>query len=178
MCFLWISEQTAIISQYSINWRVCITETESVYSAVRAGYLHIILRSAHAAVFMCFVWVPEQTAIISLYSINWLIFSNRGGECLLHGTDCVFKYREDDLSLQYQDKRRNLETIQKTFFFLQKFDRKELSLWSLNRGTVTGISASITLYPCQYHFTTAPHPSSVTCCSDHRDKRANHWNLT
>ena len=29
-----------------------------------------ILRSAHTAVFMCFVWIREQTAIISLYSID------------------------------------------------------------------------------------------------------------
>ena len=29
--------------------------------------------SSHS-VFMCFVWVWEETAIISLYSINWLIF--------------------------------------------------------------------------------------------------------
>ena len=25
-------------------------------------------------VFMCFVWISEQTAIISLYSIKWLVF--------------------------------------------------------------------------------------------------------
>ena len=37
MCFVWISEQTAIISLYSINWLVCITETECVYCAVRTG---------------------------------------------------------------------------------------------------------------------------------------------
>ena len=41
--FVWISEQTAIISVYSINWTVCITETESVYSVVRAGSLYVIL---------------------------------------------------------------------------------------------------------------------------------------
>jgi hypothetical protein len=35
MCFVWISEQTAIISLYSINWLVFITETECVYCAVR-----------------------------------------------------------------------------------------------------------------------------------------------
>ena len=28
----------------------------------------------HTAVFMCFVWISEQTAIISLYNINWLVF--------------------------------------------------------------------------------------------------------
>jgi hypothetical protein len=38
MCFVWTSEQTAIISLYSINWLVCITETECVYCAVRTGY--------------------------------------------------------------------------------------------------------------------------------------------
>ena len=42
MCFVWISEQTAIISLYSINWLVFITETEFVYCAVRTGYLNII----------------------------------------------------------------------------------------------------------------------------------------
>ena len=26
------------------------------------------------SIFMCFVWIWEQTAIISLYSINWLVF--------------------------------------------------------------------------------------------------------
>jgi hypothetical protein len=60
LCVLCDSEQTAIISLYSINWLVCITETEWVYWAVRT-------------VFMCFVWISEQTAIISLYNINWLV---------------------------------------------------------------------------------------------------------
>jgi hypothetical protein len=42
MCSVWISEQTAIIYLYSINWLVFITETECVYCAVRAGPLHTI----------------------------------------------------------------------------------------------------------------------------------------
>jgi hypothetical protein len=42
MCFVWISEQTAIISLYSINWLVFVTETECVYCAVRTGSLNII----------------------------------------------------------------------------------------------------------------------------------------
>ena len=40
--FVWISEQTAIISLYSIDWLVFITETESVYCAVLAESSHII----------------------------------------------------------------------------------------------------------------------------------------
>jgi len=42
LCFVWISEQTAIISLYNINWLVFITETECVYCAVRNGYLNKI----------------------------------------------------------------------------------------------------------------------------------------
>ena len=37
-------------------------------------------------VFMCFVWIWEQTAILSLYNINWLVFI-REKMCLLRGTD-------------------------------------------------------------------------------------------
>ena len=43
MCFVWISEQTAIISLYNINWLIVITETECVYCAVRTGYLVIMV---------------------------------------------------------------------------------------------------------------------------------------
>jgi hypothetical protein len=39
MCFVWLLEETELISLYSINWLVFITETESVYYAVRAGSL-------------------------------------------------------------------------------------------------------------------------------------------
>jgi hypothetical protein len=41
MCFVWISEQTAIIFLYSINRLVFVTEWESVYCAVRTGSLYI-----------------------------------------------------------------------------------------------------------------------------------------
>ena len=41
MCFVWISEQTAIFSLYSINWLVCITETVSVYCAVQTESLNV-----------------------------------------------------------------------------------------------------------------------------------------
>ena len=42
MCFMWISEQTAIISLYSINWLVFVTETENVYCAVRTDALCVL----------------------------------------------------------------------------------------------------------------------------------------
>jgi hypothetical protein len=90
MCFVWISEQTAIISLYSINWLAFITDTECVYCAVRAGSLTLNNSTfCPHSVFLCFVWISEQTAIISLYSINWLVFITEP-ECLLRGTNWVF----------------------------------------------------------------------------------------
>jgi hypothetical protein len=41
--------------------------------------------------FMCFVCISEQTAIISLNKINWLVFITETGR-LLRGTDWVFIY--------------------------------------------------------------------------------------
>ena len=82
VCFVWIWEQTAIISLYSINCLVFITETECVYCAVRTGSLYIILLSAHT-VYLCVLCGSEnKTAIISLYSINWLVFITE--------TECVY----------------------------------------------------------------------------------------
>ena len=40
MCFVWISEQTAIISLYSINLSVFKSEAESVYCVVQIGSLN------------------------------------------------------------------------------------------------------------------------------------------
>ena len=56
MCFVWIWEQTAIISLYNINWLVFITETESVYCAVRTGYLCTIQgRSSLSRLFVSYL---------------------------------------------------------------------------------------------------------------------------
>jgi len=59
MCFVWISEQAAIISLYSINKVVFITDTECVYGAVGTGSLCIILRSAHT-VYLCVLCRSEN----------------------------------------------------------------------------------------------------------------------
>jgi len=106
LCFLCGSENKPIISLYSIDWLVFITETVCVYCAVRTGSLYIILRSAHT-VYLCvvcgsqnkqrFVWISEQTAIISLHSINWLVFKPK--RCLLRGTDWIFIYNSGELYL-------------------------------------------------------------------------------
>ena len=60
MCFVWIWEQTAIISLYVTICTASLTFNNSTFCP--------------HSVFMCFVWISEQTAIISLYSNNWLVF--------------------------------------------------------------------------------------------------------
>ena len=123
LCILCGSQNKPIISLYSTDWLVLITETECVYWAVRSTFYVLpthciyvfcvdlrtnsdyftvqhwlvgfynwdgvcllrgtfyILRSAHT-LYLCFVWIWEQTAIISLYSINWLVFITE--------TECVY----------------------------------------------------------------------------------------
>jgi hypothetical protein len=36
-------------------------------------YSETVLTFSISLVFMCFVWIWEETVIISLYSINWLV---------------------------------------------------------------------------------------------------------
>jgi hypothetical protein len=42
----------------------------------------------HSA-FVCFVWISEQTAIVSLYNINWSVVKTET-KCLLRGMDWTF----------------------------------------------------------------------------------------
>jgi hypothetical protein len=46
MCFLFTWEQTATCATYIINWLVFITESKSVYSAVRTGPLNKVVCSS------------------------------------------------------------------------------------------------------------------------------------
>ena len=91
MCFLWISEQTAIISPYSIDWLVFITETECLLRGMDWVFIYNSTFCPHS-VFMCSVWIWEQTAIISLYSINWLVCITETECVYCAGTDWIFIY--------------------------------------------------------------------------------------
>jgi len=81
VCFVWIWEQTAIISLYSINWLVFITETECLLRGTDWVFIYNSTFCPHS-VFLCFLWIWEQTAIISLYSFNCLVFVTE--------TECVY----------------------------------------------------------------------------------------
>jgi hypothetical protein len=59
MCFVWIWEQTAIISLHSIHWLVFITEMECVYCAVRAECVNIIELISKGG-----LWLPNQHLVL------------------------------------------------------------------------------------------------------------------
>jgi len=76
-------------------------------------------------VFMCFVWISEQTAIISLYSINWLVFRRVRKNCdkRLSASSCLsvcphgtFQLPPDRFSWylisEYFPKNKTVEKIQ------------------------------------------------------------------
>jgi hypothetical protein len=75
MCFVWIWEQTAIISLYSINWLVFITETVCVYCTVR---------SAHTVYLFFFCTDLRTNSYYFLYRIDWLVFCARSQNCEKH----------------------------------------------------------------------------------------------
>jgi hypothetical protein len=74
MCSVWISEPSAIISLYSINWLVFITEMKCVYCAVRTEPLYVILRSAHT-VYLCVLYGYQNKQRFFLYTalIGWFL---------------------------------------------------------------------------------------------------------
>ena len=88
MCFVWIWEQTAIISLYSINWLVFITETQRVYCAVRTGSLNIIQVkfSLQSAWLHLYVFYDKSNWFLSFPSDLLHKYS-----CLLHPSFIVVK---------------------------------------------------------------------------------------
>ena len=88
MCFVWIWEQTAIISLYSIDWLVFITETGCVYCAVRSTFYVLPTQCIY-------VFCVDLRTNSDYFTVqHWLVgFYNRDGVCLLRGTNCVFKYK-------------------------------------------------------------------------------------
>ena len=60
------SEQTAIISLYSINWLVFVTETESIYCAVRTEYteFHVL----PTQLYLCVLCGSEDKPRLFLYT--------------------------------------------------------------------------------------------------------------
>ena len=79
-------------ARYGLNLRVMyITLQSPVVTICTASLTFNNSTFCPYSVFVCFVWIWEQTAIIPLYSTDWLVFISKM-ECLLRGTDWIFKH--------------------------------------------------------------------------------------
>jgi len=92
MCFVWIWEQTAIISLYSINWLVCIREMEYVYCAVRTGSQCIIrvnglFRVSIIAVIL-FSWETHSPKYSFSTELHWALYQSPGPSLCLKLRTC------------------------------------------------------------------------------------------
>jgi hypothetical protein len=98
-------------------------------------------------VFMCFVWIWEQTAIISQYSTNWLVFIT-DGECLLRGTDWILQYNSDKLC--FLAARALNWTVSRRSLFAEARARCQVSpceIYGGQSGTVTVLLRAIPFLP-------------------------------
>ena len=123
MCFVWIAEQTAIISLYNINWLVFVTETECVYCAVRTG----------SKIFLSLSFpLPLYIISLSLHLSPW--FSHHVGpvqsQVIPHG------------------------------------------IFSGEIGTGSDFSPNHYVFPSQHHISGVPISYSLTCCSNKRENWA------
>jgi hypothetical protein len=88
MCFVSIWEQTAIISLYTIDWLVFVTETQCVYCAVRSTFYVLPTR----CIYVFYVDLRSNSDYFTVQ--HWLTdFCNRDEECLLRVTAWIFIYK-------------------------------------------------------------------------------------
>jgi hypothetical protein len=104
MCFLWIWEQTAIISLYSIKWLVFLTETECVYCAGRTGFLpfksngHCTTRSTLnnstlcPTMYLCVLCAPQNKQRLFPYAAltDWFFVTETVCPCSENQLDFLF----------------------------------------------------------------------------------------
>ena len=116
MCFVWISEQTAIISLYNINWLVFITETQCVYCAVRTGYLNII------NVNLVFTWLGT--------SLCWTVLFHQSAPYLRSASALAFF------------------TVLITRLRNVKFDKESPARWASTLNIQTVLPGVVSLFSC------------------------------
>ena len=119
------------------------------------------------SVFMCFVWIWEQTAIISLYNVNWLVFITE--------TECVY-YTVRTASGIIRVSPNFVVALPCLGRLVVGFSARRpgfdprstiLDLWWTS-SKATGFPPWGFVFPFRYHPTNAPYSSSSTCCSYYR----------
>ena len=111
MCFVQISEQTAVISLYSINWLVFVTEMECVYCAVQTGSLNIIQVNLSfervklmdiCSTYMSSTFQPVVLRGLCKMFVNYHFFHNSILSSLITCQDCCNCSIRKNLQIAYQ----------------------------------------------------------------------------
>jgi len=131
MCFVWISEQTAIISLYSINWLAFVTETESVHCAVRTVYITYIITGFNGRS-VASLSPRSQGFDLRPVPMIFVVEKVAHGQVLLpayFGFSCPpdGQYLSSHQYCSYQDKRQSLGTPRSSFGYRQAPATKILS---------------------------------------------------
>jgi len=121
---------------------------------------------------MCFVWIWEQTAIISLYSINWLVFI----------TASVYRAVRTEWSIQFRSLSLSLslcrtaldEVTGRPVAAKARIPSQFGPCETRVRPSVNGhdFSPGTSVYPCQYYSTSSTYSFLSTRCSNHTDELA------
>ena len=110
MCFVWIWEQTAIISLYNINWLVFVTETQCVYCAVRTVCLYRTWTLKGQCVCVCILHCDSEllstvtlcTAIcwnaFRLYNENRIYFDSSTSNLVISCRELLYSYVQHTLT--------------------------------------------------------------------------------
>ena len=140
MCFVWIWEQTAIISLYSINWLVFITETECVYCAVRTGslYIQFYVLPTHCIYVFC---VDLRTNSDYFPIQHWLVFITET-ECVYCAVRTGSLYR---IHFHFFFERPVIQKVSMIWLYVTNVYEKH---WRITEGAITtgNLRVKITFY--------------------------------
>jgi len=109
------------------------------------------------SVFMCFVWIWEQTAIISPYSINWLVFITET-ECVYCAVRTGSVYMSGQISSSDHAMHQVISCRHLTAQTRVRFLGRQCENCGGQIHAGSGFSPSSSVFPCQYHSTNAPYP--------------------
>jgi len=126
------------------------------------------------SVFMCFAWVSEQTAFISLYSINLLVFITETERvyCAVR-TKPIIEIRANCLLTRSSVTSRAVSRWPLTAEGRVRSQVCPCEIYGSGQsGTATSFSPSTSGFSSQYLYTDDPHPSASARCSCQQDKRS------